>query len=75
MTADTLDFDRWAAIEVPILLMQGPETWAPMPATMDALAAVLPHVTRQVLAGQAHFATHTAPLLFAAAVATFLATT
>jgi pimeloyl-ACP methyl ester carboxylesterase len=75
MAADTLDLDRWAAIDVPTLLMQGAETWAPMPATMDALAGVLPQLTRQVLAGQAHFATHTAPALFAGAVATFLSTT
>jgi pimeloyl-ACP methyl ester carboxylesterase len=75
MTADALDLDRWTAVEVPTLLMQGSDTWAPMPATMDALAAVLPHVTRQLLAGQAHFATHTAPTLFAGAVATFLSTT
>ncbi|HKO26135.1 MAG TPA: alpha/beta hydrolase [Solirubrobacteraceae bacterium] len=75
MTADTPDLDRWAAVEVPTLLMQGSETWAPMPATMDALAAVLPHLTRQRLAGQAHFATHTAPALFAGTVTTFLSTT
>jgi len=75
MAADTLDLDRWAAVEVPTLLMQGSETWAPMPATMDALAAVLRRITRRLLAGQAHFATHTAPALFAAAVATFLSTT
>jgi pimeloyl-ACP methyl ester carboxylesterase len=75
MTADATDLGRWAEVDVPTLLMQGSNTWAPMPATMDALAAVLPHLTRKVLAGQAHFATHTAPELFAESIATFLATT
>jgi len=46
-----------------------------MPATMEALAAVLPRLTRAVLAGQAHFATHTSPVAFAGAVTRFLATT
>ena len=75
MTADEADLGRWAKVDVPTLLIQGSNTWAPMPATMDALAAVLPRLTRKVLAGQAHFATHTAPALFAESVATFLATT
>jgi hypothetical protein len=43
-----------------------------MPATMDSLAAALPCVTRAVLAGQAHFATHTAPALFATTITEFL---
>jgi pimeloyl-ACP methyl ester carboxylesterase len=75
MTADSPDLHRWADIAVPTLLMQGSDTWAPMPATMDALAAVLPRLTRTVLTGQAHFATHTAPAEFAGAVSTFLSTT
>ena len=73
MAADSLDVDRWARIEVPVLLMQGADTWPPMPATMDALAAVLPDVTRAIWPGQSHFASHTAPELFAATVRRFLA--
>jgi len=72
MVADTLDMARWAEVTTPTLLIQGRETWQPMPATMDALAGALPCVTRAVLAGQAHFAPHTAPALFAGTVADFL---
>src|SRR3954452_5032882 len=75
MAHDDTEIDRWADVDVPVLLLQGEKTWAPVPATMDALAAVLPSVTRVVLAGQAHFATHTAPALFAQAVTKFLAAT
>lgn len=72
MAADTLDMERWANVTTPTLLMQGSATWQPMPATMDALAVSLPAVRRAVLAGQSHFATHTAPALFARTVADFL---
>lgn len=72
MAADSTDIGRWAAIRVPVLIMQGGDTWAPMPATMDALAEALPAAERVVLAGQAHFATHTAPAEFAAGLRRFL---
>ena len=72
MAADTLDMERWANVTTPTLLVQGSETWQPMPATIDALAGSLPAARRAVLAGQAHFATHTAPALFARTVADFL---
>lgn len=72
MVADELDLGRWARIDVPVLLMQGSDTWAPMPATMKALADALPGADRAVLTGQAHFATHTAPALFAQTLRTFL---
>jgi pimeloyl-ACP methyl ester carboxylesterase len=75
MAADTTDLGRWAAVTVPVLLVQGAQTWAPMPETMDGLAVALPPVTRAVLAGQAHFATHTAPVLFASTVGEFLSGT
>ena len=61
MVADDPDVARWAGIDVPVLLMQGSDTWSPMPEAMDALAAVLPGATRATLEGQNHFATHTAP--------------
>jgi hypothetical protein len=37
MVADETDADRWAVIGIPVLFMQGQQTSAPMPATMDAL--------------------------------------
>lgn len=70
--ADTLDISRWAGADVPVLLMQGADTWAPMPATMDALAGTLPRVSRAVWRGQSHFATHTARELFAETLRRFL---
>lgn len=72
LAADVPDVDRWARIDVPVLLMQGGDTWAPMPATMDALADALPEVRRAVWQGQSHFATHTAPELFAETLRRFL---
>jgi pimeloyl-ACP methyl ester carboxylesterase len=68
MTADSPEVTR---IGGPVLLLQGSDTWAPMPATMDALAGSLPKATRAVLPGQSHFATHTAPELFADTVRRF----
>jgi pimeloyl-ACP methyl ester carboxylesterase len=68
LAADSPDVERWAEVTMPVLLMQGTETWEPMPQTMDALGAALPSVTRCKLAGQSHFATHTAPELFAARI-------
>jgi pimeloyl-ACP methyl ester carboxylesterase len=72
LAADVPDLSRWAHIDVPVLLMQGADTWTPMPATMDALADALLKVTRAVWPGQSHFATHTAPELFAETLRRFL---
>ncbi|GAB1690404.1 alpha/beta hydrolase [Krasilnikovia sp. M28-CT-15] len=72
MAADTDEVRRWSALDVPVLLMQGGQTWAPMPATMDALADALPGAARTVLPGQSHFAPHTAPEMFAEALCRFL---
>ena len=72
LAADSSDAERWAGIDVPVLLLQGSDTWPPMPSTMDALAAALPTASRVVFPGQLHFATHTAPDLFADAVRQFL---
>lgn len=71
--ADDGDPARFAGITVPVLLMQGAETWDPVPAVLDGLAAALPHAHRAVLPGQSHFATATAPELVAARLAGFLA--
>jgi pimeloyl-ACP methyl ester carboxylesterase len=74
MTADSTDLARWSAISDPLLLLSGDSTWDPMPATMRALAAVIPGLQHSVLAGQSHFATHAAPQQFADAVLSYLRT-
>lgn len=56
MAADTTDIGRWSAVTVPVLLMQGADTWEPMPQTLDRLAAALPQVTIKSFPGQMHFA-------------------
>jgi pimeloyl-ACP methyl ester carboxylesterase len=73
MAADDGDIGRWSGVSQPTLVMQGADTWEPMPATMDRLAAALPRVERVVWAGQAHFATVTAPGLVADTLRRFLA--
>jgi pimeloyl-ACP methyl ester carboxylesterase len=72
MATDTPDMDRWTNIDVPVLLMQGGASWAPIPETMDALAEAIPSATRVTWPGQSHFATHTAPTAFAHALRQFL---
>lgn len=72
MARDETDVDRWADITIPTLLMQGANSWPPIPSTMERLASVLPAAHRCVLEGQSHFATHTAPELFAAELLRFL---
>ncbi|SDT44799.1 Pimeloyl-ACP methyl ester carboxylesterase [Actinoplanes derwentensis] len=68
LAADSADVARWAGIGVPVRIVQGATTWEPMPATMDALGVALPKASRVVLAGQSHFASHTAPQAFAEAL-------
>ncbi|MFC0680139.1 alpha/beta fold hydrolase [Lysobacter korlensis] len=65
LAADSGAARRWSGIAVPTLLMQGAETWEPMPTTMDQLASTLPRLHRVVWEGQLHFATSTAPDLVA----------
>ena len=69
---DTTDTTRWERIEVPTLLMQGADTWSPIPEGMEALHRALPSAERVTWKGQAHFATMTAPDLFAATVTDFI---
>ncbi|WP_319447978.1 MULTISPECIES: alpha/beta fold hydrolase [unclassified Mycobacterium] len=71
MSADTTDLSRWTMIDVPILLMQGGDTWAPLSTGMDELAAVLPAARRVVWEGESHFATSTVPGLVGAALRSF----
>jgi pimeloyl-ACP methyl ester carboxylesterase len=65
MRSDSIDLRRWSAIDVPVLVLQGSETWSPMPETMEELFDVLPNAERAVLAGHSHFAPHTGPEMFA----------
>jgi pimeloyl-ACP methyl ester carboxylesterase len=74
MAADDLDTTRWSALgesSLPVLLGQGAETWPPLPAGMDSLAAALPRARRVVWQGQSHFAASSAPELVAASLRTF----
>jgi pimeloyl-ACP methyl ester carboxylesterase len=71
LAADDRDVTRWSAITLPTLLMQGGQTWSPVPEGVEALAAALPHAERVRWADESHFVTATAPRLFADAVAEF----
>ncbi|MFC8627038.1 alpha/beta fold hydrolase, partial [Streptomyces anulatus] len=64
--------ERWSTVGVPTLLMRGADTWQPMPATLDRLAAALPHVTCTAFPGQMHFAPSVVPEAVAAEIARFL---
>lgn len=72
MAYDTSDVDRWAAIDVPVLLMGGGSSWPPLPEGMDALAAAVPHARRVVWPDQSHFATATVPDLVADEIQRFV---
>jgi pimeloyl-ACP methyl ester carboxylesterase len=73
LTSDNGDITRWSAIDVPTLLLQGTETWEPVPTSFDALAEALPHAERVALEGQSHFAFNTAPELVADALLRYYA--
>jgi pimeloyl-ACP methyl ester carboxylesterase len=65
------DVSRWSALRLPTLLLQGTETWEPVPTSFEALARALPHAKRVALEGQSHFAFSTAPALVADALLRF----
>ena len=73
LAGDGPDVARWSAIGLPTLIMQGADTWEPMPSTMDALARALPHAPRITWEGQMHFATSTAPQVVADTLQAFFA--
>lgn len=75
MAGDGTDTARWADIDMPVLLMQGGQSWSPLPEGMDLLAAELPHAERVVWPDQSHFATATVPDLVAAALQAFFDST
>jgi pimeloyl-ACP methyl ester carboxylesterase len=64
--------DRYAAIDVPVLLLGGERSPGHLRAGLDALAAVLPQADPvEILAGQGHVATVRAPDQVAAVIAGF----
>lgn len=65
------DAERFRNLRVPVLLQIGTESHRDLYVT-DALAAVLPDVRIQELAGQAHEGMTTAPEMYAEAVSRFL---
>ncbi|MFF5076235.1 alpha/beta fold hydrolase [Actinoplanes sp. NPDC000266] len=71
LEALTDDDPHFPDLTVPTLILQGADTWDPMPASMDALAAELPHAHRISWPGQSHFAPSLAPELMAAALHDF----
>lgn len=73
MAHDGQDIDRWAAITLPVLLMQGGLSWSPLPEGMDRLAEVLPRAQRVVWSDQSHFATALVPERVAEALQAFFA--
>jgi pimeloyl-ACP methyl ester carboxylesterase len=68
---DDRDITRWSAITLPTLILQGGQTWSPVPEGVEALARALPHAVRVCWPDESHSVTATAPELFAAAVADF----
>jgi pimeloyl-ACP methyl ester carboxylesterase len=73
LAEDSTDIARWSSITVPTLLMQGADTWEPMPTTMNALAKTIPRARHIIWQGQSHFATMTAPALVADTLRQFFA--
>jgi pimeloyl-ACP methyl ester carboxylesterase len=64
--------DRYAAVDVPVLLLGGERSPRHLRAGLDALAAVLPRADPvEILAGQGHVATVRAPDQVAAVIAGF----
>ena len=74
MASDGTDVDRWTSIDVPVLLMQGGQSWPPLPEGMDRLAAAIPHARRVIWSDQSHFATAAAPERVAEALQQFIDT-
>lgn len=71
LAAYRFDPDRFAGLDTPVSLQIGSESPRDLYVT-DALAAVLPHVQIDTLAGQAHEGMTTAPELYAQATVRFL---
>jgi pimeloyl-ACP methyl ester carboxylesterase len=72
MAGDETDISGWSEINIAALLMQGSDSRPPIPSTMERLVTAMPSADRALLDGQSHFATHTAPELFAEKILQFL---
>jgi pimeloyl-ACP methyl ester carboxylesterase len=72
MSEDSDDVNRWQSIRVPALLMQGGQSWSPLPEGMERLAAALPHAERVIWPDQSHFATAAVPGQVADAIQRFV---
>ncbi|MGU3503096.1 alpha/beta fold hydrolase [Mycobacterium sp. C31M] len=72
MAGDDGSVDRWSGIDVPVLLMQGEQSWSPLPEGMDALAAALPGAQRVHWADHSHVTAMAAPELVVEALQEFL---
>lgn len=69
MSGNPLPADRWAAIDVPLLVMRGQDTWPTLVAGPEALAELLPTATLKVVPGENHATT---PDVLAAALRDFV---
>jgi len=73
LAVDDLDVERWGVLVagLPVLLAEGADSFDPLPAGMEALAAVLPSARRAVWPGQTHLAPSSAPHLVATTLRDF----
>jgi pimeloyl-ACP methyl ester carboxylesterase len=71
LSAHRFDLRRFAELDIPVMLQVGSESPRDLYVT-DALAAILPDVSIDTLAGQAHEGMTTAPELYAQATMRFL---
>lgn len=74
MAADSCDVQRWSAIDVPVLLMGGADSWDPLPQGMRDLADVLQDVQRVSWEGKSHLTLASPPDLVAGRLRAFLGT-
>lgn len=69
-----LDPERYATVNVPVLLLTGSETSASYREVIHALGGLLPQARTEVLEGHGHIGISTAPLLVAEHIRAFLRT-
>lgn len=54
MSGNPLPSDRWAGIDIPLLVMRGQDTWPTLIPGPEALAGLLPTATLRVVPGENH---------------------
>jgi DNA-binding CsgD family transcriptional regulator len=64
LTADSVDVARWSQLALPTLLLQGTETWEPVPTSFAALAEALRERGIAELVAQGHSNKQVAGALF-----------